>query len=220
MSHDEVRLIPATTHGRVLIRAASRPAGILAGFHGYMENAAVQMARLAAIPGAEAWTLISIQALHRFYRGRTQEVVASWMTSEDRDAMIDDNIQYVNAALDTQAPAPDMPIVCVGFSQGVPMAFRAAVRGRFRAAGIIAVGGEIPPELITDPSVPFPSVLLARGERDDWYSSAKMEAEVGILTTRGAAVQPLVFDGAHEWTAEVSIAAGAFLHNLAPGLAP
>src|SRR5262249_2253174 len=78
----ELHSIAATTHGRVLVRPArgATSRGVLAGFHGYSETAAIQLARLEAIPGAAAWTLVSVQALHRFYRGRAQEVGASWMT--------------------------------------------------------------------------------------------------------------------------------------------
>ena len=32
------------------------------------------------IPGADAWRLVSVQALHRFYTRGDQAVVASWMT--------------------------------------------------------------------------------------------------------------------------------------------
>src|SRR3982751_1491847 len=79
-----VHVVPTLTHGRVLARAprAAAQKGLLVGFHGYMENARIQMDRLEAVPGSAAWTLVSIQALHRFYRGRTEEVVASWMTRE------------------------------------------------------------------------------------------------------------------------------------------
>ena len=59
----DVHLIPTITHGRVLVsepRAVARK-GILVGFHGYMESARTQMERLEAIPGASAWTLVSIQ---------------------------------------------------------------------------------------------------------------------------------------------------------------
>jgi predicted esterase len=215
MSQDEVRLIPATVHGRVLIRQAATPAGILAGFHGYMESAAIQMARLAAIPGAEAWTLISVQALHRFYKGRSEDVVASWMTREDRDAMIADNIHYVDSALDTLPSAAGLPIVCAGFSQGVAMAFRAAARGRNRAAGVIAVGGDIPPELTAGLSAQFPPVLLVRGARDEWFTQLKLDADAATLANRGIPVQTVVTDAGHEWTPEVSAAAGAFLGPLA-----
>ena len=44
---------------------------VLVGFHGYTENADIQMERLAALPGSERWTLVSVQGLHRFYRGRS-----------------------------------------------------------------------------------------------------------------------------------------------------
>src|SRR5215204_439337 len=90
--------IETPTHGRVLVRRArSHPAaGVLVGFHGYMENASIQMPRLIDIPGADNWTLVSVQALHRFYKGRSQEVVAGWMTREDRLDAIGDNIRYVD----------------------------------------------------------------------------------------------------------------------------
>jgi predicted esterase len=176
------------------------------------------MERLAAIPGADAWTLLSVQALHRFYRGRSEEVVASWMTRQDRDAAIADNIRYVDASISavrSAGPAGnDERIVYAGFSQGVPMAFRAAARGRFSCAGIIAVAGEIPPELAADRSLRFPPVLLVRGTRDDWYTQARLDADVEALQSRTAHLQPLVFDGAHEWGPDASKAAGAFLAAL------
>ena len=129
-----------------------------------MENARTQMERLQAIPGAALWTLVSVQALHRFYRGRSEEVVASWMTSEDRDAAIADNIEYVDAALDAVPHGPATRIVYAGFSQGVAMAFRSAVRGRHGAAGVIGIGGDVPPELLADAERDVP-VRAARPRR-------------------------------------------------------
>ena len=212
----DVHLVATTTHGRVLLRQARAAAarGVLVGFHGYMENAAVQMDRLAAIPGAFAWTLVSVQALHRFYRGRTEEVVASWMTREDRDAAIADNIEYVDAALDAVPHDPASRLVYAGFSQGVAMAFRSALRGRAGAAGVIAIGGDIPPELLQDATLRFPPVLLARGERDEWLTAARFDADLSALTARRVAVRPLVVDGAHEWNDAISVAAGEFLTTI------
>ena len=48
-----VHVVPTLTHGRVLVREARAAVrkGILVGFHGYLENASIQMDRLAAIPG-------------------------------------------------------------------------------------------------------------------------------------------------------------------------
>ena len=211
----EVHSVPTMSHGRVLVRPAHAAAarGVLVGFHGYMENASIQMKRLEAIPGTAAWTLVAIQALHRFYRGRSEDVVASWMTRQDGEDAIADNLAYVASALDLVPHDERTRIVHAGFSQGVAMAFRAAVRGRDRASGVIAVGGEVPPELLADTSVEFPPVLLLRATRDDWYTSAKHDADVAALSARGLPFHSVVYDGAHEWTGAVGEAIGAFIRG-------
>jgi predicted esterase len=197
-------------HGRVLIRDVEDPVAVVAGFHGYMENAEIQMARLEALPMSGRATLVSVQGLHRFYRGRSEEVVAGWMTRQDREAMIADNIEFCDRAIDSAAPA-ELPLVVAGFSQGVAMAFRAALRGRRRARAVVAVGGDVPPELLQDATLKFPAVLLARGEADDWYTAAKLEADAKALRARQTSVDTLVYPAAHEWTVEVAAAAARFI---------
>jgi dienelactone hydrolase len=215
MSDLDVHIVPTMTHGRILVRQARAAAarGVLIGFHGYMENAAIQMKRLEEIPGTETWTLVAIQALHRFYKGRTEEVVASWMTREDRDDAIADNLAYVTAALDTVPHDDATRIVYAGFSQGVPMAFRAALGGRERADAVIAVGGDVPPELLADTSAVFPPVLLLRALRDEWYTPAKHETDVAALTRRGVRLHVVTYDAAHEWNAAVGDAIAAFIRE-------
>ena len=203
-------LIEARTHGRVLLREAETPRGLLLGYHGYGETAETHMSRLDAIPGALEWTLVSVQGLHRFYRGRTEQIAASWMTRQDREAAIEDNIDYVNRVVAATRSA-ELPIVYAGFSQGAAMAFRAAARGNYSAAGVIAVAGDVPPELLKDASVSFPRVLLARGEKDEWYTEEKLQSDVIALTARAARLETLVHSEGHDWTTEVSAAAGAFL---------
>ena len=205
--------IAAPTHGRVLVRDVGVPRGLLLGFHGYLETAEIQMERLAAIPGTGHWTLVSVQGLHRFYKGRTQEVVASWMTRQDREDAIRDNIAYVDNVIEATR-SKDEPIVCVGFSQGVGMAFRAAVRGRAKAGGAIAVGGDVPPELLADAASWFPRVLLLRGTRDEWYTTDKLAQDYRALRPRADAVETLEYDAAHEWTDDVSRAAGRFIQGF------
>jgi predicted esterase len=215
----DVHVVPTITHGRMLVqdaRVAARK-GLLVGFHGYMETATTQMDRLQAIPGASDWTLVSIQALHRFYRGRSEEVVASWMTREDRELAIADNLAYVAASLDQVPHDRSTRVVYTGFSQGVAMAFRAGVTGGLAASAIVAVGGDIPPELVADRTLRFPAALLARGSRDEWFTQAKYEKDVAALKTRGVALEPLVYDGAHEWNAPVSDAIGEFLSKISRG---
>jgi predicted esterase len=210
--------IVTATHGRYLTEPPKpgNPAGLLVGFHGYGEPAEMQLERLRSIPGSERWLLVSIQGLHRFYNRRSDEVVASWMTRQDRELAIADNLAFVNSVVDAVArdvPAA-FPLVFAGFSQGVAMAFRAAGGCPRAVAGIIAAGGDVPPELDRGALARIPSALLARGQRDEWYSPAKWTGDQARLRDAGVDLHPVGFDGGHEWHADVSASAGVFLQRL------
>ena len=108
-----------------------------------------------------------------------------------------------------------MPVVFAGFSQGVAMAYRAGCRGPRRATGIIAVGGDVPPELSQDPAAVFPPILLVRGVSDEWYRAAKFEEDLASLASRGAHVTAVTAACGHEWNDEVHHLAGRFLTRAA-----
>jgi predicted esterase len=211
------RIIAAGTHGRYLIEppASPGPAPILVGFHGYGEGAPAQLERLRRIPGSDRWLLVSIQALHRFYQRRTDEVVASWMTRQDRELAIADNLAYVTAVLDSvEREYPAAPLVVfAGFSQGVAMTFRAAAASPRQVNGVIAVGGDVPPEVDHPALARVRRTLVCRGSRDEWYTHAIFERDLERLRHAGAAVQPLEFDGGHEWSDDVVQAAAMFLRE-------
>ena len=69
-----------------------------------------------------------MQGLHRFYARGQGKVVASWMTREDREQAIADNLGYVNRVVMRRCPGAgdEATVVFLGFSQGVAMAYRAA----------------------------------------------------------------------------------------------
>ncbi|OFW23269.1 MAG: hypothetical protein A3H97_12365 [Acidobacteria bacterium RIFCSPLOWO2_02_FULL_65_29] len=208
--------IAVSTHGRYLTEApAADPTGLLIGCHGYGENADIQLERLRSVAGAGAWLLVSIQGLHRFYRSRTDEVVASWMTRQDRECAIADNVAFVSAVVDEVASASrvESPLVFAGFSQGVAMAFRAACGSTRSVGGVIAVGGDVPPEIGRGELARIPIVLLARGERDEWYTAAKWTADQARLRDAGVDVRAVAFDGGHEWHDAVNREAAALLQR-------
>jgi predicted esterase len=220
----EERTIACGSHGRYLVavppRSATVPptaAPLLVGFHGYAEDAELHLERLRSIPGADRWLIVSVQALHRFYRGRSRDVVASWMTRQNRDLMIPDNLLYVSAVIDEigREWGAGTPLVFAGFSQGVAMAFRAAAIGRHQTNGILALGGDVPPELEKPSLARIPEALLGRGERDDWYSPQKFADDEARLRAAGTNVVVTTFDGGHEWTADFNRVAAAFLDRLA-----
>jgi predicted esterase len=204
MTDFDVRILAATVHGRYLVRDGP-PERLLVGFHGYGETADVHMSELAQIPGIERWTAVAVQALHPFYMTRTGAIVASWMTSLDRELAIEDNRAYIRAIV-AQFPPPRQ-LVFLGFSQGVAMAYRAAAGSS--ATGVIALGGDVPPELF-DSSLRLPPVLIGRGTREEWYTAEKLERDVTLLSAV-TTVSTCIYDGGHEWTAEFRDAAGRFL---------
>ena len=211
--------IAARTHGRYLVRAADAPgpAPLLVGFHGYGEHAERHLAELDRIPGSAAWTRVAIQALHRHYSESRRHVVGSWMTRQDRELAIADNIAYVRDVVGAVRKAYDTTdgIVCCGFSQGAAMAYRAALRAGHVCRGIVVLAGDVPPELRTDPDLAWPPVLIGRGRLDEWYTQEKLDADLAFLQNAGATVTPLVFDGGHEWTDDFRTEAGRFLGGLA-----
>ena len=209
------RTIAARTHGRYLIRTprVDGPWPLLVGFHGYRENAALHLDVLQSIPGTESWLLVAVQGLHRFY-AKSSDVVASWMTSEDRELAIADNIEYVRNTVDAvRAEFPTRAtLVFAGFSQGTAMAFRAAAH--IRADALIVLGADVPPDVATRTSVPLPSLLYGRGRQDDLYTAEFHERDVATLERLGVTVESITFDGGHEWTPEFSSAAGRILAGL------
>lgn len=219
----------ATVHGRVLVDSVAEPLGALVGFHGYAQTAEDMLEQLQQIPGADRWTKVSIQALHPFYIRGDSKVVANWMTRQDRELAIADNIAYVQAAItqalqstkhegtkhSTQHQSTQHPaLVCVGFSQGAAMAYRGALHSPHPVSGIVALGGDIPPELKDDVSLTWPPVLIGVGDREEWYSGEKLAGDLEFLKSRNVAHQVVRFDGGHEWTGAFRSAAGVFIASL------
>ncbi|HEX3107806.1 MAG TPA: phospholipase [Thermoanaerobaculia bacterium] len=201
----ETHLIETTIHGRYVVRPGS--SRHLVGFHGYGQTAEIMMGDLERIPGASEWTLVSVQALNRFY-GKNEEVAANWMTRQDREDAIADNILYVQRVM---AGFPDRTrLVFAGFSQGVAMAWRAAAN--IPCDGVISLSGDVPPD-VTAPTLP--PALLGRGSFENWYSDEKFKKDLSFLAGRSE-VTSCVFRGGHEWTDEFRRAAGVFLSRWIP----
>jgi predicted esterase len=212
--------IEARIHGRYLVsKGTSIDGPLLVGFHGYGERAEEELARLRATPGIDEWTVLSIEGLHHFYRRGFSEVVASWMTRQNREEAIADNIAYVSSVIQRVASemSAEAPLVLTGFSQGVAMAFRAAASLDRPVRAVVACGGDTPPELDASALGWIQSVLLGRGVRDELYSAEKVVADERRLRDAGVAVEVATFDAAHEWTPEFSGICGRFLKNISRG---
>jgi predicted esterase len=208
------KVVSTRTHGRYLIDIPEHSRGTLVGFHGYKENAAIHMAVLRRIAGARPLGLISIQGLHRFYT-KGGEVVASWMTKEDREHAIADNVDYVGRVLTAVADEPGLtrPMIYVGFSQGVAMAFRAAAFVQRPCDAVIALASDVPPD-VAPLAATLPRTLLARGDADEFYSAATAAKDLEVLRSAGVSVEEHVFDGGHRWTPAIIEKSAQFVDEL------
>lgn len=210
--------LTATTHGRIYRRdPAVEPELLLVGFHGYGESAEDMMRQLEPIPGAEDWLLGAVQGLHRFYNRGSGQVVASWMTREDRLLAIDDNLAYVAAAVGRLRPddenARGLPVVYAGFSQGTAMAYRAATALQIPCRGVIALAGDAPPEMAEMNLDNFPPVLIGWGDQDPWYDESKLAIDVDLLGEKGVECESFGFSGGHEWTDEFRTAVSRWIRT-------
>lgn len=205
------RTVEAAVHGRYLVRVPHTPGPwpALVSFHGYAEDAAINMTALQRIPDIDGWLFVTVQALHPFYT-KNDRIVASWMTRQDRELAIADNIRYaasvVAAVRDEFRGAA--PIAFAGFSQGGAMAYRAAAH--VGGAGVIVLAADVPPDVIGG----LPPVLIGRGRGDTWYTEDKLAADVRRLRDMAVDVETCAFDGGHEWTDEFAAAAGRFLNRI------
>jgi predicted esterase len=214
-----VETIETRVHGRFLVDDGW-PAGrhrLLVGFHGYGENAEKHKAELDRL-GLDGWRTASVQALHPFYNTKTNEVIASWMTSLDRDLAIADNIAYVKSAVDRieEESGRAETLVFIGFSQGVAMAYRAAASSGHACQGIVALAGDLPPDVKAAQAngLRLPRVLVGRGDGDTWYTAEVMERDLESLRDFAADVQTVVFQGGHEWTDSFRDGVRQFLRHL------
>lgn len=206
--------VEARTHGRVLIRPPRVPPPwpLLVGFHGYAETAEAHLAAIERVAGVDEWLVAAVQALHPFYT-RQQAVVANWMTSQDRELAIADNVDYIGRVVARlrNEHAVDGSLVFAGFSQGGAMAYRAAAR--FACSGLIILAADLPPDVAQQSNVKLPPTLIGRGTRDQWYTADKHAADLKTLAELGVPVDSCVFEGGHEWGGEFLEAVTRFLSS-------
>ena len=218
-----VHSIRASVHGRYVVDPplrTSKPVPLIVGFHGYAERAEHMLDALRKIRGERPWLLVSVQALNRFYT-RANDVVANWMTREDRELAIADNLAYIAAvvaAIRSDYSCTDT-VVYAGFSQGVAMAYRAAAfvheydRSVPAAAGAIMLAGDVPPDVVPR-MASLPPVLIGRGATDHWYTEEKASGDLALFDAAGISPHVHVFDDGHVWHESFMTAAAEFLDGI------
>ncbi len=155
-----------------------------------------------------ARAIVAPEALSRYYLDNTRggshadsAVGATWMTREDRDSEIADQIAYLDSLHDAVAAqaAPGASLTVLGFSQGVATACRWLDRGRPRADRLICWGGAIPDDvrLGEDSPIRHPALWLVAGSRDMYATAERVAHQESVLQAARVPFTRLSFDGGH-----------------------
>jgi predicted esterase len=91
------------------------------------------------------------------------------------------------------------------------MAFRAAVNSTHRVSSVIAVGGDIPPEITPAALATLSATLIARGTTDDLYTEEQFARDEQRLRRSSIRVRALRLNAGHEWSSDLIAPASQFL---------
>lgn len=192
-------LTVARTARFFLAEPDDEPRRFLLVCHGYAQAASSFVTEVceAILPG---YVIIAPEGLSRFYRrGFEGDVVASWMTREDRHHEISDQVAYLDQLMNRlRQEYGDLPLDVLGFSQGVPTVCRWLASSEVRAERLILWQGMVPePETMSDLSMKLlQGVDLVLGEQDPFFTPTReahlQEAVLGLDTRWHR------FDGGHE----------------------
>lgn len=147
--------------------------------------------------------IVAPEGLSRYYldEGHTR-VGATWMTREDREKEIADQINYLDL-LTTEIKngcAPGIRMNVLGFSQGVATACRWTALGRTLPKRLVLWGGSMPPdlenELLTE-RWKHTHVELVHGEQDELVPASVLSQSEARLRQAGVDYTVHQFDGAH-----------------------
>jgi predicted esterase len=200
--------VPRTARYYTLGDAGARVSEVWMVCHGYGQLAQPFLASFERV-ASPTRLIVAPEALSRFYLDRSAppneqppRVGATWMTREDRDHEIADQVAYLDALHDLVRPAASAAprLRVLGFSQGVATIARWQAQGRARADQLILWAGAFPPDVELAGfarRLGAASVVLVAGSRDELASWAAADSQLQRFTDAGVSARLVSFDGGH-----------------------
>jgi predicted esterase len=154
--------------------------------------------------------LVAPEALSRYYvdrpragGGAAPRIGACWMTREDRESEINDYVSYLDALaarLFERAPAGEVRVTVLGFSQGAATATRWVALGRAPAHRLVCWGGALAHDVALGAGgagLRGARLTLVAGTRDELATPDAVAAEQERLRALGVPFDVLEYDGGH-----------------------
>lgn len=191
--------------------AAARDFWIVCHGYGQLAHRFIRDFECIAVDGR---AIVAPEGLHRFYLdpppapAAQRRVGATWMTREDRDTDIADNVAYLDRVAEHAigARAPDVRVRALGFSQGAATVFRWAALGRTRVDELILWGGEVPPDVdmeMASQRLRAARVIVVHGRSDRMAPEHQLTRHLEALRAGNIAYRRHDFDGGHEMNREL-----------------
>jgi predicted esterase len=164
--------------------------------HGYGQLAEFFIRKFNKIP--EDYIVVAPEGMHRFYlNGTSGRVGASWMTKEDRESDIADNINWLTqlfAELTDQKSFEKT--ILLGFSQGGATAARWYYSNKVHFDQLILWASVFPPDLEKPEIKSNSNNYFVIGSDDEYYDAEAQKKEIEFYEKIG--FQTLQFVGKHD----------------------
>lgn len=146
--------------------------------------------------------VVAPEALQRFYlEGTGGRVGASWMTKDDRETDIQDNLKYLSTltAHVEQEAGRSLSWNVLGFSQGFPTAARWAIQSKVPINSLTAWGSDIPQDVQSGIRGKWSgsSLNLVIATDDPYISEERLSREMQQLTEAGISYTLHRYTGGH-----------------------
>jgi predicted esterase len=168
--------------------------------HGYGQLASRFLKKFEAIDDGRR-LIVAPEGLSRFYwKGFSGNVVASWMTKEDRLDDIDNYVSYLDSVYDQVIGDQKIKVRLLGFSQGTATACRWAVRGKSKIDSLIMWAGAFPEDVNYFENVEFFNKLDVKfliGKQDQLFTKEQINAHRNMISDKGVNFKYIEFEGDH-----------------------
>jgi len=169
---------------------------LLIVLHGYGQLAEFFIRKFNDLP--KKYLVVAPEGMHRFYlNGTSGRVGASWMTKEDRESDIQDNLNWLNQLLNELKEKKKFEkIILLGFSQGGATAARWYYSSKNEFDHLILWASVFPPDLEKPEHSNNSENYFIIGNQDEYYSAEKQNLETSFYRNLGFRTQ--TFEGKHD----------------------
>lgn len=167
--------------------------------HGYGQLAEYFIRKFQSLP--DEYYIVAPEGMHRYYlNGNSGRVGASWMTKEERESDIHDNLYWLTE-LDVEIcklHSFDKKII-LGFSQGSATAARWFYHGKIKADNLIIWASVFPPDLHIEKEIDQSfngKNYFIIGDNDEYFTTIQVESLDVFYKSKG--FNTIIYNGQHE----------------------